>query len=89
MKADTPLGSGKYLLAVCLQPSPLRRPLVNIGSYKVKVFFLVKLFEEGIYYVCRGDVFVVTLNVLFPDVTKHVFFKLQYSPRIGLWVILI
>ena len=40
---------------------------------RVIVFFLDRLFEEGIYYVCRGDVFVVTLNVGLPDVTKHVF----------------
>ena len=24
-----------------------------------KVFFLDRVFEEGIYYVCRGDVFVI------------------------------
>ena len=39
----------------------------------VKVFFLKRVFEEGIYYVCRGDVFVVTLNVRFHDATKNVF----------------
>ena len=37
-----------------------------------KVFFLEKVFEEGIYYVCRGDVFVITLNVRLHNVTKHI-----------------
>ena len=39
----------------------------------VIVFFLERLFEEGIYYVCRGDVFVVTLNVRLHDVTRDGF----------------
>ena len=43
------------------------------GMSIVKVFFLERVFEEGIYYVCRGDIFVVTLNVRLHDVTKHVF----------------
>ena len=35
------------------------------GMSKVKVFFLERVFEEGIYYVCVGDVFMVTLNERF------------------------
>ena len=38
----------------------------------VKVIFLERVFEEGIYYECRGDVFVVTLKVRLHGVTKHV-----------------
>ena len=52
------------------------------GMSIVKVFFLDKVFEEGIYYVCRGEVFVVALNVSLHDVTKQVFkvavFKLKW-----------
>ena len=52
------------------------------GMSIVKVFFLERVFEEGIYYVCRGDVFVVTLNVCLHEVTKYVFkvavFKLKW-----------
>ena len=43
------------------------------GMSIVKVFFLERVFEEGIYYVCRVDVFVVTLNVRLHDVTKRGF----------------
>ena len=61
---------------MCLQPSPLRRHLVNFGSYEdehSQILFLERVFEKEIYYVFRGDVFGVTLNVLLHDVTKHVF----------------
>ena len=43
------------------------------GMSIVKVFFLERVIEEGIYYVCRRDVFVVTLNVRLHDVTRDGF----------------
>ena len=38
----------------------------------VEVFLLERAFEEGIYYVCREDVFVGTLNVCLHDAIRHV-----------------
>ena len=32
----------------------------GMSKVKVKVICLERVFEEGIYYVCRGDVFVVS-----------------------------
>ena len=62
----------KNLLAVCIQSSPLRRHLVRFGlcrgSASSKSFFLERVIEEGVYYVCRGDIFVVNLNVHLHDV---------------------
>ena len=42
------------------------------GISTVKVFFLEMVFEEGIYNMSKGDVFVVSFNVRCQDVTKHV-----------------
>ena len=45
----------------------------------VKVFFLERVIEEGIYYVRRGDVIVVTLNVRLHDVPTHVFKRAVFT----------
>ena len=52
-----------------------------MGMSIVIVFFLERVFEEGIYYVCRGYVFVVTLNVRLHDVIRHVFKVTVFTPN--------
>ena len=64
--------------------------LLIIRGMSIVSLFLERVFTEGIYYVCRGYVFLVTLNMHLYDVTKHVFFlQFQYSHYNDLCVILI
>ena len=55
--------------------------MTNLFTRYLKVQCIQKVFEQGIYYLGRGEVFVVALNVSLHDVTKHVFevaiFKLK------------